>query len=89
MIPIPVILRDFARWLLARDVRRAVPPGIASSNRVESVKAEEAETLAQRLRQAVRRPDLWRFAPNPLLLIVMALVHTHRNRLPDARCLAL
>ncbi len=55
--------------------------------RVESVKAEEAETLAQRLRQAVRRPDLWRFAPNPLLLTVMALVHTHKNRLPEARAL--
>ena len=51
--------------------------------RVESVKAEEAETLAQRLRQAVRRPDLWRFAPNPLLLTVMGLVHTHKNRLPE------
>ena len=55
--------------------------------RVGSVKAEEAETLAQRLRQAVRRPDLWRFAPNPLLLTVMALVHTHKNRLPEARAL--
>ena len=56
-------------------------------SRVESVKAEEAETLAQRLRQAVRRPDLWRFAPNPLLLTVMALVHAHKNRLPEARAL--
>ena len=55
--------------------------------RIKSVKAEEAETLAQRLRQAVRRPDLWRFAPNPLLLTVMALVHTHKNRLPEARAL--
>ena len=191
LIPIPVILRDFARWLLARDVRRAVPQhlwefvvawlreqnlevvsqplhdaldqgramllldgldevptaaqrtlmrGVVAAcirryprcrvvvtcrtlsyqdtawrlegvpdftlaplteeqidsfivawyselTRVESVKAEEAETLAQRLRQAVRRPDLWRFAPNPLLLTVMALVHTHKNRLPEARAL--
>jgi formylglycine-generating enzyme required for sulfatase activity len=55
--------------------------------RVGSVKAEEGETLAQRLRQAVRRPDLWRFAPNPLLLTLMALVHTHKNRLPEARAL--
>jgi formylglycine-generating enzyme required for sulfatase activity len=37
------------------------------------------------LREALRRPDLWRLAPNPLLLTVMALVHTHRGRLPDAR----
>jgi formylglycine-generating enzyme required for sulfatase activity len=39
------------------------------------------------LRRAVRRPDLWRLAPNPLLLTVMALVHTHKGRLPDARAL--
>ena len=191
LIPIPVILRDFARWLLTHDVRRAVPQHLwefvvawlqeqnlevasqplhdaldqghavllldgldevptavqrtlmrdvvaacirryplcrvvvtcrtlsyqdaawrlegvsdftlaplteeqidsfigawySELTRVESVKAEEAETLAQRLRQAVRRPDLWRLAPNPLLLTVMALVHTHKNRLPEARAL--
>jgi formylglycine-generating enzyme required for sulfatase activity len=48
---------------------------------------EEARGLAGQLRQAVRRPDLWRLAPNPLLLTVMALVHTHKGRLPDARAL--
>jgi len=37
------------------------------------------------LRMAVRRPDLRRLASNPLLLTVMALVHTHKGRLPDAR----
>ena len=41
----------------------------------------------QRLREAVRRPDLWPLASNPLLLTVMALVHTHKGRLPDARAL--
>jgi len=51
------------------------------------IKPEEAGTLAGRLREAVRRPDLWRLAPNPLLLTVMALVHTHKGRLPDARAL--
>jgi len=55
--------------------------------RLGVVKAEEAGGLAQRLREAVRRPDLWRLAPNPLLLTVMALVHTHKGRLPDARAL--
>ncbi|BBO91157.1 formylglycine-generating enzyme family protein [Desulfosarcina ovata] len=35
----------------------------------------------------MRRPDLWQLAPNPLLLTVMALVHTHKGRLPDARAL--
>ena len=49
--------------------------------------AEDARGLAGRLQEAVRRPDLWRLAPNPLLLTVMALVHTHKGRLPDARAL--
>jgi formylglycine-generating enzyme required for sulfatase activity len=48
---------------------------------------EQASGLAGQLRQAVRRPDLWRLAANPLLLTVMALVHTHKGRLPDARAL--
>jgi len=55
--------------------------------RVGTVKAEDATTLAERLDEAVRRPDLWRLAPNPLLLTVMALVHAHKGRLPDARAL--
>ncbi len=48
---------------------------------------ETADDLALRLQEAVRRPDLWRLAPNPLLLTVMALVHTHKGRLPDGRAL--
>ncbi|MCP4344995.1 MAG: SUMF1/EgtB/PvdO family nonheme iron enzyme [Desulfobacterales bacterium] len=48
---------------------------------------DERDILARRLKGAVRRPDLWRLAPNPLLLTVMALVHTHKGRLPDARAL--
>ena len=55
--------------------------------RLGVVKTEEASRMAGRLQEAVRRPDLWRMAPNPLLLTVMALVHTHRGRLPDARAL--
>jgi len=55
--------------------------------RVEVVRKEESAALAGRLRAALRRPDLWRLAPNPLLLTVMALVHTHKGRLPDARAL--
>jgi formylglycine-generating enzyme required for sulfatase activity len=55
--------------------------------RLGVVKTEEATSLARRLQEAVRRPDLWRLAPNPLLLTVMALVHTHKGRLPDARAL--
>jgi formylglycine-generating enzyme required for sulfatase activity len=56
--------------------------------RLGEVKTEaEAQRLAERLRNAVRRPDLWRMAPNPLLLTVMALVHAHRGRLPQARAM--
>ncbi len=49
--------------------------------------ADERNILAKRLRDAVRHPDLSRLAPNPLLLTVMALVHTHKGRLPDNRAL--
>jgi formylglycine-generating enzyme required for sulfatase activity len=52
-----------------------------------AVPQSDAGALAGRLRDAVRRPDLWRLAPNPLLLTVMALVHTHKGRLPEARAL--
>ncbi|MGE3536030.1 MAG: SUMF1/EgtB/PvdO family nonheme iron enzyme [Candidatus Tectimicrobiota bacterium] len=55
--------------------------------RLGSMKAEEAARAAQHLHAAVRRPDLWRLAANPLLLTVMALVHTHKGRLPEARAL--
>ncbi len=51
------------------------------------VRSQDAAGLARQLRQAVRRPDLWQLAPNPLLLTVMALVHAHKGRLPDARAL--
>jgi formylglycine-generating enzyme required for sulfatase activity/energy-coupling factor transporter ATP-binding protein EcfA2 len=52
-----------------------------------AVRSEDVNPLADKLRRAVRRPDLWRLAPNPLLLTVMALVHAHRGRLPEARAL--
>lgn len=55
--------------------------------RVGTVRAGEVEGLARKLKAAVRRPDLWPMASNPLLLTVMALVHTHKGRLPDARAL--
>lgn len=44
-----------------------------------------AEERADALRQAVRRPVLRVLAHNPMLLTVMALVHTHRGELPEAR----
>jgi formylglycine-generating enzyme required for sulfatase activity len=52
------------------------------------VKTEtESETLSRKLREAALREDLRRLAQNPLLLTVMALVHTHEGALPDARAL--
>ena len=54
---------------------------------VGTVTAEKVKPMAEELQTAVRRPDLWRLAPNPLLLAVMALVHAHKGRLPDARAL--
>ena len=45
----------------------------------------EAQTSAAKLSRAVRREDLRRLARNPLLLTTMAVVHTRKNELPDAR----
>jgi len=59
----------------------------ADQARLGVVRAEDAGGLAAALSRAVRRPDLWRLAPNPLLLTVMALVHTHKGRLPEARAM--
>jgi len=61
--------------------------GELSTAGIGAVRQEDAEGLAKRLQLAVRRPDLWRMASNPLLLTVMALVHAHKGQLPDARAL--
>lgn len=55
--------------------------------RLGSVPSQDVETLAGKFETALKRPDLWRLASNPLLLTVMALIHTHKGRLPDARAL--
>ena len=52
-----------------------------------AVRAEDAPRLTQDLKDAVRRSDIRRMAPNPLLLTVMALLHAHRGHLPGARAL--
>lgn len=46
---------------------------------------ERTRELAARLQEAMHKPDLRRLARNPLLLTVMALVHTHDKVLPDHR----
>jgi hypothetical protein len=55
--------------------------------RLGSIKPGAVEGTTRHLQEAVRRPDLWRLASNPLLLTAMALVHTHKGQLPDARAL--
>ncbi len=55
---------------------------LADVNVVSNPDASSAKLI-----RAVRRPDLWRLARNPLLLTVMALVHTHKGEMPDARAL--
>ena len=67
------------------QIDRFVTAWYAELERIGVVKPDEAQRLTDRLHQAVRRPDLQRLASNPLLLTVMALVHTHKGRLPDAR----
>jgi formylglycine-generating enzyme required for sulfatase activity/energy-coupling factor transporter ATP-binding protein EcfA2 len=51
------------------------------------VTPEIASELNLSLKTAVRRRELSKLAPNPLLLTVMAVVNTHKGRLPDARAL--
>ena len=55
--------------------------------RLNAVSSDDAVRMTRRLQQAVRRKDLRELAGNPLLLTVMALVHAHKGRLPDARAL--
>ncbi len=56
-------------------------------NLVGEARAEDLPDLKSGLRTAVRRPDIRELAPNPLLLTVMALVHAHGGKLPEARAL--
>ena len=55
--------------------------------RLNVVTGDDAARMTRSLHDAVRRNDLRDLAGNPLLLTVMALVHAHKGRLPDARAL--
>ena len=68
-------------------IDRFVSAWYAELGHLGTVPITDVDGLTAHLREAVRRPDLERLAPNPLLLTVMALVHTHKGRLPDARAL--
>jgi len=84
-------LTDFPDFKLARfdegKINAFIAAWFADLARLKVLRAEDVPHLTASLRTAVRRPDLWQLAPNPLLLTVMALVHTHKGRLPDARAL--
>ena len=53
--------------------------------RMGLMSGSEAGERAERLQAAVQRPDLRVLAPNPLLLTMMALLHSSWGRLPDDR----
>ena len=55
--------------------------------RLNVVEQENSAHLAHLLQRAVAQPELDGLANNPLLLTVMALVHTHHGQLPNARAL--
>jgi len=69
------------------QINRFIDAWYTELGRLAAVRVENAEALAHRLRAVVRYPDLRRLASNPLLLTVIALVHTHKGRLPEARAL--
>jgi hypothetical protein len=83
--------REFESFTLApfddAKIDRFIDAWFGDLTRLQVVKEEAAGPMARALQQAVQRPDLRRLARNPLLLTVMALVHTHKGRLPDARAL--
>jgi formylglycine-generating enzyme required for sulfatase activity len=53
--------------------------------RLGLMSAAEAGERADRMRDALQRPDLRVLAPNPLLLTMMALLHSSYGRLPEDR----
>lgn len=84
-------LNEFPTYEIAEfneaQIDNFVAAWYAELARLGTIKAEDEQALTQRLQTAVRRRDLQELSPNPLLLTVMALVHTHKGKLPDARAL--
>ncbi len=85
-LPSAVASFELARFDEAK-IERFIAAWYAELVRLGAVRSEDQAGLTVQLQQAVRRPNLWGLAQNPLLLTVMALVHTHKGRLPDARAL--
>ncbi len=69
------------------QIERFIHQWYAELARINIISHRNGQELAVRLGRAVAQPDLHELATNPLLLTVMALVHTHKGRLPDARSL--
>jgi formylglycine-generating enzyme required for sulfatase activity len=67
------------------QIDRFIHAWYAELGRLGAVRSEDVLSETRALREAVRRPDIRRLAPNPLLLAVMAAFHAHRGRLPDQR----
>jgi formylglycine-generating enzyme required for sulfatase activity len=67
------------------QIDRFITAWYAELGRLGAVRSEDVEPENRALQAAVRRPDIRRLAPNPLLLAVMAAFHAHRGRLPDQR----
>lgn len=70
-----------------KKIQRFIQAWYTELGRLKTVKVEDVDALVAHLQTAVQRPDLASLAPTPLLLTVMALVHTHQGHLPDARAL--
>ncbi len=66
-------------------IRRFIQGWHAERVRSGAVSSRDAGKLAEQLQQAVHRRDLRHLASNPLLLTVMAIVHAHLGKLPEAR----
>ncbi len=84
----PQSFPDFELALFNKEkISQFVAAWYAELGRIGTVRPEDVADMSAKLQTAVQRPDLRRLATNPLLLTVMALVHTHKGRLPDARAL--
>lgn len=84
-------LNEFPTYEIAEfneeQIDNFVAAWYAELARLGTIKSEDEKTFTNRLQTTVRRRDLQELSPNPLLLTVMALVHTHKGKLPDARAL--
>jgi formylglycine-generating enzyme required for sulfatase activity len=84
-------LEDFRNFTLApfspEQIERFIKSWYQELERLGRVQAGEVDRKTEGLLKAVMRPALKELASNPLLLTVMAIVHTHEGELPEARAL--